>query len=188
MSTGKIKKQKKEAGFTLFEVMVAVLLLAMVSSMIYSILNVSIKFTEKGEEKILLLEREQGLLGLLQRQIKSGWYDAKKKEVLITADEETLRVVTRAPLLYPRAGTVLAVYRFDPASSSLYYLEKRDFYNIDYNEDYLPDYDDMMLLLANSAPLSFSYEDDSSAVTVFYDGKEHDFQPWCQVDAREDGM
>ena len=174
------------AGFTLFEVMVAVFLLAMVSSMIYSILNVSIKFSEKGENTILAFEREQGLLGLLERQIKNGWYDEQKKEVDITAEETMLRIVTRAPLLYPHAGVVVAVYRYDPQNSELYYLEKRDFYNTDYGSEYVPPLDEMQLLMEDCPPLSFAYEEDSSAVTVNYDDRELQFTPWCQVEIRED--
>ncbi|MCK9294777.1 MAG: prepilin-type N-terminal cleavage/methylation domain-containing protein [Desulfobulbaceae bacterium] len=178
----------REKGFTLFEVMVAVFLLAMVSSMIYSILNVSIRFSEKGDKTILLLEREQGLIGILQRQIKNGWYDEQKKEVAIAADETMLRIITRAPLLYPLAGVVLAVYRFDPESATLYYLEKRDFYNIDYGDDYLPAFEDMQVLVEDCRPLSFSYGEDSSSVTLVYDGKEFNFTPWCQVETRTDAI
>ncbi|MCB2181679.1 MAG: prepilin-type N-terminal cleavage/methylation domain-containing protein [Desulfobulbaceae bacterium] len=191
MATKPVKKrysfdtESSQSGFTLFEVLIAVLLLAMISSMIYSILNVSIKFAEKGEKKILLMEREQGLLGLLQRQIKSAWYDDKSKQVLINADEERLNVVTRAPLLNPQVGTVLALYRYDPGSATLYYTEKRDFYNIEYADDYAPDYEDMMVLMDNCPPLTFSYPEESSDVTVEYDGSEYEFWPWCQVSSRE---
>lgn len=178
----------RQQGFTLFEVMVAVFLLAMVSSMIYSILNVSIRFSEKAEKSILLLEREQGLTGILQRQIKNGWYDGQKKEVAIAADDTMLRIVTRAPLLYPLAGVVLAVYRYDPESATLYYLEKRDFYNIDYDDEYVPAYEDMQVLVENCLPLSFAYEEDSSAVTVLYDDREFSFTPWCQVETRTDAI
>ncbi|RJX33796.1 MAG: prepilin-type N-terminal cleavage/methylation domain-containing protein [Desulfurivibrio sp.] len=173
-------------GFTLFEVMVAVFLLTMVSSMIYSILNVSIRFAEKGDNRILLLEREHGLLGILQRQIRHGWYDEQKKQVAIVADDTMLRITTRAPLLYPLAGVVIAVYRYDPDSDTLYYQEKRDFYNIDYAEDYVPALEDMQVLVEDCRPLSFSYEEDSSSVTVIYDDREFNFTPWCQVETRTD--
>lgn len=174
-------------GFTLFEVMVAVLLLAMISSMIYSILNVSITFAEKGEKRIIRMEREQGLLNLLQRQIKGAWYDDRLKQVVITADEEILRVVTRAPLLYPYAGTVLALYRYDPDSQTLFYTEKRDFYNQEY-DDYIPEFDEMTALMNNCPLLTFSYPDDSSVVRVGYGEKEFEFWPWCQVQSREDSI
>ncbi|OKY73844.1 MAG: hypothetical protein BM485_16345 [Desulfobulbaceae bacterium DB1] len=179
--------EKGQQGFTLFEVMVAVLLLAMVSSMIYSILNVSIKFSEKGEKRIIRIEREQGLLGLLQRQITCGVYDSQTKMVAVAAEDTVLKVTTRAPLLYSQAGTVLAVYRYDPDSGSLYYLEKRDFYNSDYKEDYIPDYESMKILVEKCAPLAFVYEEDSSAVQVIYDGKEYEFTPWCQTELRAMG-
>lgn len=176
----------KRNGFTLFEVIVAMFLLAVISAMIFSILNVSIRFSEKGEKHILLLAREQGLIGLLQRQIKNGWYDEQKKAVDITADDTLLRISTRAPLLYPLAGIVVAVYRYDPERETLYYLEKRDYYNVDYGEEYIPDYIEMQPLIENCRPLFFSYDGNSSAVTVVYDGREYHFTPWCQIGTRTD--
>ena len=179
----------EQKGFTLFEVIIAMLLLAMISTMIYSILNVSIRFSEKAEKSIVLMEREQGLIGLLQRQIRNGWYDEQKKDVvIIVADETTLRITTRAPLLYPQAGIVVAVYRYEPESESLYYLEKRDFYNVDYDPDYVPDYDEMQLLLTHCRSLWFSYEENRSAVTVTYEGNEYNFTPWCQNATRSDSI
>ncbi|MFZ5765954.1 MAG: PulJ/GspJ family protein [Thermodesulfobacteriota bacterium] len=175
----------RQGGFTLFEVMVAVLLLAMVSTMIYSILNVSITFSEKGEKRILALERKLGLLGLLERQVKCAVYDDRRKEVAMSADDTIFRLTTRAPLLYARAETVLAVYRFDPNSNVLYYLEKRDFYNADYEGDYIPDFEEMTVLIPDSPPLSFSYEEGESAVLIIVDGEEHVFTPWCQIEKRE---
>ncbi|MFZ5760636.1 MAG: PulJ/GspJ family protein [Thermodesulfobacteriota bacterium] len=175
----------RQGGFTLFEVMVAVLLLAMVSTMIYSILNVSITFSEKGEKRILALERKLGLLGLLERQIKCAVYDDRSKEVAMSADDTLFRLTTRAPLLYARAETVLAVYRYDPNRNILYYLEKRDFYNAEYEEDYIPDFEEMTVLIPDSPPLSFSYEEGESAVLILVDGEEHVFTPWCQIETRE---
>ena len=108
--------------------------------------------------------------------------------MLISADEEILRIVTRAPLLYPHAGVVLAVYRFDSDSATLYYQEKRDFYNVDYEEDYVPDYDEMVVLIEESVPISFSYPDDSSSVVIVYEDMEYEITPWCQVSTREDAI
>ncbi len=178
----------RQGGFTLFEVMVAVLLLAMVSSMMYSILNVSIKFSEKGEKKIVIMERRHALLSLLERQIKSAWYDDRLKQVVITAQDEVFRIVTRSPLLYPHAGTVLALYRYDPDVRVLYYTEKRDFYNIDYDNEFIPEYEDMMVLFDNAPLLTFSYPEDSSMVTISLDEETFEFRPWCQVASREDDI
>jgi hypothetical protein len=127
-------------------------------------------------------------LGLLERQIKSGWYDEQKRAVDISADEAMLRIITRAPLLYPRAGVVVAFYRYDPDSANLYYLEKRDYYNTDYDSEYVPALDDMRILIENCPPISFSYSDTSSSVTVDYNGREIQFTPWCQVEARDNAI
>jgi len=48
-------RSSNQAGFTLFELIIAMLLVTMVSVMIYSILNVGIKFSDKGDKKILAL-------------------------------------------------------------------------------------------------------------------------------------
>ena len=167
-------------GFTLFEVLVAVLLLAIISSMIYSVLNVGIRFSDQGEKKILTLERRAGLLSLLRRQVQGSWYDVRQKKVIISAEDNVLRILTTAPLLYPEAGVVAAFYRFDPDSEVLYYQEKRDFFNIDYDDQYLPDFEDMHLLLEESGPLEFSYDSDSKVVQIIFMGEEYEFAPWCQ--------
>ncbi len=169
-----------ESGFTLFELLVAVLLLAMISAMIYSVLNVGIKFAEKGETKILRLERRLSLVDLLHRQVKSAWYDEKKKKVIISSDNETFRLVTRCPFFYPAAGVVLALYRYDPAEGTLYYQEKRDYYNSDYDDEYVPDFEDMRFLLGEVASFSLEYEEEEGAVKLEFDEREYDFLPWCR--------
>lgn len=172
--------QCKNKGFTLFEVLVAVLLLAIISSMIYSVLNAGIRFTEQGERKILSLERELGLLSLIQRQVQGGWYDERKKQVIISANDNLLRIITTAPLLYPELGVVMAFYRVDSDNEALYYLEKKDFYNADYNDEYEPDFDDMQLLLEGSGPLQFEYDEERKMVLVTFLGAEYEFSPWSQ--------
>lgn len=154
------------AGVTLFELLVAVLLLSMVSGMIYSILHTGIRFSEKGDKKIQAMARQHGLLELMHKQIKCAWFDKTLRKVRISADDEILRVATRRPLLYRSAGLVLAVYRYNGDEQSMYYLEKRDFYNQDYNDQYVPDFDEMELLAPDSVIISMSYDDDAGIVTV----------------------
>lgn len=161
------------AGTTLFELLVAVLLLALASGMIYSVLQVSIRFSEKGEAKLLAIAREQGVLGLLQGQIKCAWFDNKP---MISADQDILRVVTSQPLVF-RTGVVLAIYRYDETEQRLYYLEKQDYYNTDYGETYIPAYDDMQLLSKNVAGLTMAYYEKEMKVSIGLGGKDYDFYP-----------
>lgn len=154
------------AGVTLFELLVAVLLLSMVSGMIYSILHTGIMFAEKGDKKIQAMARQHGLLELMHKQIKCAWFDNTQRKVRISADNEILRVVTRRPLLYRSVGLVLAVYRYNGDEQAMYYLEKRDFYNQDYNDQYIPDFDEMELLAPDSVIISMSYDDKAGIVTV----------------------
>jgi prepilin-type N-terminal cleavage/methylation domain-containing protein len=173
-----------EQGVTLFELLVAVLLLGIISTMIYSVLNVGIRFTDQGGSHIHTMNEKYGLLELLRRQISCAFYDPKQKKILISSDGDTFRLATRAPFQHREAGVVYAFYRYNRSEEILYYLEKRDYYNIDYTEDYVPDIDAMTPLLTLTAPISF--EVDASAatdaestyeVTVRYGESQYQFLP-----------
>ena len=169
-----------QRGVTLFELMVAVLMLGLVSTMIYSVLNVGITFADKGERQIVAIEQEQGFLDLLHRQINSAWYDSKLKKIRVVAEDDTLKIFTRQPLLYRATGLVLAIYRFDPGEQTVYYTEKRDFYNIDYTDDYIPDFEDMYFLLNTKFPLEWSHDEETGSLFLTYGEKEYEFIPKCQ--------
>lgn len=117
---------------------------------------------------------------MLRRQVQGGWYDAKQRKVIVSAEDNLLRVITTAPLLQPGAGVVAAFYRFDPNSEALYYQEKRDFFNTEYDDQYQPDFEDMHLLLEEAGPLEFGYDEDSKVVQVMFMGEEYEFFPWCR--------
>lgn len=168
-----------DAGFTLFEVLVAILMLGMVSMMLYSVLNVSIRMSDKGEKAIYEAARQHGIMRLLHDQILSAWYDTTARKVQVSGGDEILRLVTRAPLRYRNDGVVLAVYRYDNGSGTLYYTEKRDYYNTDYDEEYVPDFDDMLVLSTGVEPLSFEVDEESQAVTVNYGEQSYLMYPKC---------
>ncbi len=175
----KLNFTKNRQGFTLFELLVAVVLLAIISTMIYSVLNVGIKFNDKGEKQLSAQAHEHGLLELLRRQINSARYDQRKNEMQIAVQNDILRIVTRQPLIYRAAGVVLAIYRFDDRHHTVYYTEKRDFYNVDYDEGYVPDQADMLALTKTAQPLSVVYDADEGVVFAQLDGKTFDFLPKC---------
>lgn len=171
------RNRRFRGGFTILELLVAVTLLAIICSMIYSALNVSIRFLDKGEKKMLSLAREHGFLSLINRQVRNAWYDPYKVKIIISARTNLLRLVTRSPLLYPRSGLVLVYYRYDPAADKLYYMEKIDYYNADY-DDYLPPLEDMVVLLKNSGNVGFSYDiRKSEGVVVSHQRREYEFIP-----------
>ena len=175
--------RNNQAGFTIFELLVAMLMVTMVSVMIYSILNVGIQFSSKGEAKILALERQYGFLSLLKRQVNSAFYDVKEKKLLIYADDTVFRVVTRTPFIYRSAGVVLAIYRYDSSSQTIFYTEKRDYYNSDYDEGYVPDFDEMTELARNEAYFSIGYEETlGPEVILEYHGEEYVLLPKCLND------
>lgn len=163
------------AGVTLFELLVAVLLLSIASGMIYSILHTGIRFAEKGDKKIQEMTRQHGLLELMHKQIKCAWYDRTQNKIMISADNDILRVVTRRPLLYRSVSLVLAVYRYNEDEQAMYYLEKRDFYNQDYDDQYVPDFEEMELLAPDSVIISMSYDDEAGFVTVEAGEKSYEF-------------
>ncbi|MBU0728261.1 MAG: prepilin-type N-terminal cleavage/methylation domain-containing protein [Proteobacteria bacterium] len=169
-----------DQGVTLFELMVAVLLLGMISTMIYSVLNVGITFSAKGENKILEIERKYAFLDLMHRQIHSALYNKTESRIMIAAQENILKIVTRSPMIYRQEGLVLAIYRYDPIEEDVYYTEKRDFYNADYQDEYVPDFDDMRLLLHNAGSITFAYDPaTANGVQLEYLGESYDIVPRC---------
>ena len=182
MKKSRLKKnvlfKNHQAGFTIFELLIAMILVTMVSVMIYSILNVGIQFSSKGDKKILALERQFGFLSLMKRQVSSALYNVKERKLLIYADDTLFRIVTRNPFIYRSAGVVLAFYRYDSGSQTVYYMEKRDYYNIDYDEEYVPDFDEMIELACNEESFSISYEEAlGPEVILEYRGEEYVFLP-----------
>ncbi len=169
----------RHGGFTLFEVLIAMLMLGMVAVMIYSVLNVSIRMSAKGEKTIYAAAREHGVMRLLHDQIISACYDTLTRKMLISGDDQILRVVTRSPLRYRNNGVVLAIYRYDGSTDTLYYIEKRDYYNTDYNEDYVPSFDDMLVLGTGLEPISFAVDEESRVVTVNYGKQTSVIVPRC---------
>jgi hypothetical protein len=154
--------------------------MAMVAVMIYSVLNVGIKFADQGGRKILAMERKYGFLILVQRQIGSAVYDPIKKRIMMSAADEIFKVVTRNPLVYPEAGVVLAIYRYNAGERAIYYTEKRDYYNIDYTDEYVPDFAEMTVLAQDEEPFSVQYDEEAGPeVIVTYRGEDYALVPRC---------
>lgn len=170
---------RSRQGVTLFELLVAMVLLVMVSSMLYSVLNVGIKFSGKGANKIDSIEVERSLLDLLHRQIHGARYHTSQKEMTISTDGETMKMVTGSPLIERQAGLVLAIYRYDRHDRILYYTEKVDFYNPDYDEDYEPPLAEMTVLVRDVEELLFDYDEGEGLVKFSYLGLEHEFVARC---------
>jgi hypothetical protein len=105
-------------------------------------------------------------------------YDLKQRTIMISGEEDLLRILTKQPLLYNRnSGVVLAIYRINPADDGIYYTEKRDYYNLDYSEDYAPDFEEMLLLYQPDSPLSWQYDPEIGGVLVIIGEKEYEFYP-----------
>lgn len=168
---------RSQEGVTLIELMVAMLLLVMVTAMLYSVLNVGIKFSQKGEERLTLLGSERAFLDLLHRQIQGASYDQSQKKQMIVATRNLLKVVTTAPLVERYAGQVLAVYLYDPGGRVLYYTEKLDFYNIDYDENYSPVPREMVVLLRDVDKIDWQYDKTDGMVAVSYLGRDYEISP-----------
>lgn len=186
MKTSSPRKITAQSGLSLLEVMVALLLLTIASTMIYSMLNRSIFFSDKGEKKSAEIEEHYALVSLLQRQVQSGWYNPRTKKVVIAGEENFLRLATATPFQARPGQVVMAFYRYNPEENTLYYLEKKDFYNADYGE-LIPDYSEMIALLTAPRGLSLEFDEDILMVTLNYGGQTYEFQPWCTTTATEVG-
>lgn len=167
------RRLSDEQGVTLLELLVAMLILVMVSVMLYSMLNIGIGFSRKGEARARLAGREHAFLELLHRQVHGAWYDQKQKKVLIGGTRDQLTLVTSAPLLNRDLGMVLAVYLYDPAADTLYYTEKKDFYNAEYRENYQAKRQEMRVLMKEVGGLDLDYKADEGLLKVICRGQEH---------------
>lgn len=174
-----IKLKAGQRGLTLLELLVAMILMVMVSTMLYSVLNTGIGFARKGEDKLWRIERDLSLLELLHRQVHGAWYDKLLKKVRITAEGDYLQLVTTAPLLNRDAGVVLAIYYYDPAEGTLFYTEKRDFYNPDYEEDYHPERAEMEVLMKDVGGISWAFDNTRGILQVAFGGKEYSLVVRC---------
>ncbi|MEW6219836.1 MAG: prepilin-type N-terminal cleavage/methylation domain-containing protein [Thermodesulfobacteriota bacterium] len=173
----------RRGGFTLLEVLVAMLLVAMIAAMVYSVLNVSIGFADKGQDAILAMDREYAFLDLVQGQVNAAWLDDKERRIRLEEHDGMIMLVTRRPFLYPEAGVVLALYLVDQEAGVVWYLEKRDFYNIDYDQDYRPDADALIPLYRPGQALEMTVPEDDeeqapSLIVAFAD-REYTFRPRC---------
>ncbi|MFZ5774070.1 MAG: PulJ/GspJ family protein [Thermodesulfobacteriota bacterium] len=167
-----------ERGVTLLELLVAMVLLAMVSAMLYSVLRVGIGFSATGTRHLERLAREQNLLNLMRRQVASVWFDPRRGAAGISSAPGVLRLVTRQPLLHRDAGVVLAVYRVDPEGPALYYQEKKDFYNVAYGREYIPDFQEMERLYAPGGQrLELEYRPEQGGVVLTVGEASYTFFP-----------
>ncbi len=172
------KDMDGRAGLSLLEVMVALLLLTIASTMIYSMLNRSIFFTDKGDKKAREIEEQYALVSLLQRQVQGGWFNPRTKKVVISGEKDLLRLATAIPFQARPGQVVMAFYRYNPEENTLYYLEKKDFYNADYTE-LVPDFSEMTALVTASRGLSLEFDEEANSVTLSYGAHNYEFRPWC---------
>jgi prepilin-type N-terminal cleavage/methylation domain-containing protein len=166
-------------GITLFELLIAVVLLGMVSTMIYSVLKVGINFSARGGKHLETLAREKNLLSLLRRQVNGARYDLRLGRAEISGGDGVLRIITRQPLLHGNADTVLAMYRINAGERALYYLEKKDYFNTGYGEKYLPDFSEMEKIFTAEQPVALAFDAEQSRVLVSLGGEEFAFVPKC---------
>lgn len=181
----RIQTQPHQQGFTLLEVMIATLIFSMISVLIFSMLNRSFDFTAKGEERVLQVERHYGFINLVRRQVQGAWYDLQQKEMQIrNVTENQFALVTTSSLMYGPATLVMAFYEFDPGEATLYYTERRDFYNPDYLDEF-PDRAGMIPLLKPEGTFSLQADPDSDFVTLRYGTETYVFHPFCTKESQE---
>lgn len=166
-----------QQGLTLLEVMISVLIFSMISVLIFSILDRSVVFTAKGEKRVRSLEQHYSLTNLVRKQVQ-GAFITKSTITINTPSDHQFSIITTASIMYPPSTLIVAFYDFDPQTGILYYTERRDFYNLEYGEQF-PAIEEMIPLLTSSAPFSLERQEDSNWVTLKLAGKTYTFHPFC---------
>lgn len=166
-------------GFTLLEVMISILMFSMISVLIFSMLDRSFVFTAKGEAQVLRLEQQYGLINLVRRQVQGAWLDPKQKKVHLNSENEyQFSIITTSSLMFQGSPLVIAFYEFNPGDATLYYTERKDYYNPDY-VDQFPDLEEMIPLLHVPEPFSLQADAESDFVTLFFNNEHYIFHPFC---------
>ncbi len=166
-------------GFTLLEVMISIVIFGMISTLIFSILDRSFVFTEKGEAKILKIEQQNGFIDLVRRQVQGAWVDPRRRTTHINSEnEQQFSIVTTSSIMFAGSPLVVAFYEFEPSTNTVYYTERKDFYNPDYVEQF-PNQEEMIPLLNVDDSFSLQTDENSDFVILFLNNKEYIFHPFC---------
>jgi hypothetical protein len=73
----------------------------------------------------------------------------------------------------------LALYRFDADERTVFYTEKKDFYNPDFDTDYRPDFDEMFAIVVTEKDFQLEYDSESGQVTLVYEDGQYTFTSRC---------
>ncbi len=170
----------RAAGFSLLELLVAMVILAIMSAMVYSVLHSGLRFADRGSARILETERESAFLMLLAEQMRSAYFDPEQQQVAMAAEPDMLRLVTRRPLLNLDSPMVLAFYLYEPEKKTISYAEKIDYYNPDYDETYRPPMEETTLLFTSRRHLFITPGDEAGSVTITLGGEEFTLRARCR--------
>jgi prepilin-type N-terminal cleavage/methylation domain-containing protein len=171
--------KQNQRGLTLLEVMISVLIFSMISVLIFSILDRSAAFTAKGDKRVRTLEQNYNLSSLIRRQVQGAWIDQKQQKAGINQlSDLQISIITTSSIMYPPTTLVIAFYDFDEESGTLFYTERRDFYNQDYNDQF-PPIEEMIPLLVTDQPFRLQTTEESNLVSLTLAGKQYTFHPFC---------
>ncbi|WP_374086135.1 prepilin-type N-terminal cleavage/methylation domain-containing protein [Methylomicrobium lacus] len=107
-----MQSPKSAQGFTLIEVLVAMVLLSVMMTLLFVSLKISAESWEKGEKKIFEVSETAGVVNFFQRHLVMArplWNDFTKEERLFSfqGDRQTLQFVSSFPASAGRAGLQL---------------------------------------------------------------------------------
>jgi len=153
-------------GFTLLELLVAVVLLGLAGSVIYGLFFAGVTISGKGQARLLADSRLSGLARLLERQVETAWFDQRRQRPGIVFADQTLYLYTTSPLIHPEYDLVLAMYQLADDGRALLYQERIDFHSFSLEPGDLPPMEETVPLAVFSQPVALSFDQESTSVIL----------------------
>jgi general secretion pathway protein J len=152
---------RRDGGFTLLEVLVAVVIMAVIMTTAFGALRLGGRSWEAGVTRASDNEKFRAVAGLMRRQVSQvipmSWPDDKKKRIAFDGASDQLRFVSPAPQQHRQAGLFeygLSAQRDGPDTNLILSFIP---FNPDSEAFQTPASDQQLLLVAGLQRVSFDY-------------------------------
>jgi general secretion pathway protein J len=115
------KKYQSQEGLTLIEILIAVAILSIILTALYSTFLLSHKAIEGMDESMLKLQESRRAIDILKRELDSAYYDIDKKDTILKIQDKDFYGKQATQLIFTTFSTLR------PGLSRIsYYIEDKD--------------------------------------------------------------
>jgi general secretion pathway protein J len=115
------KKYQSPEGLTLIEILIAVAILSIILTALYSTFLLSHKAIEGMDESMLKLQESRKAIDILKRELDSAYYDIKEKDTIFMIQDKDFYGKQATQIIFTTFSTLR------PGLSKIsYYIEEKD--------------------------------------------------------------